>query len=100
MKSELEIETAIVEHGLTAPRLGPKDIDAVIETISYTVLPSGKALICEIVLKNGFSVRGESACVSKENFNLEIGKEIAFADARDKIWLLEGYLLQERIFKL
>jgi len=94
--NEIEIEQEIKAKGLNAPRLCPDDIDAVIVGESYTVLPSGKAMVCEITLRNGFTVRGESACVSNENFNFDIGAGIAHKNARDKIWELEGYRLQER----
>lgn len=97
--SEKQIENEIREKGLNAPRLTPEKIDQVIIDESYVVLPSGKAMICELTLKNGFTVRGESACVSKENFDLEIGAKIAKENARNKIWELEGYLLQQRLFE-
>lgn len=94
--NEQELEAEIVEKGLTAPRLTPADIDAVIKDVTYTNLPSGKCVVCEITLKNGYTVRGESACVSPANFDQEIGNKISFENARDKIWQLEGYLLQEK----
>ena len=96
---ENEIEQAIQAKGLNAPRLAPKDIDAVIVDYTFTTLPSGKVMVCEITLVNGFTVRGEAATVSKENFNEEIGKTISLKNAREKIWELEGYLLQERMSK-
>jgi hypothetical protein len=96
--NEQYVEQVIQEKGLSAPRLKPSDIDSIILDKSFTVLPSGKVMVCELTLKNGFTVRGESATVSKENFNLEIGKSISFANAREKIWELEGYLLQERLY--
>ena len=96
--SEESIELEIQEKGLNAPRLTPADIDAAIVSESFTVLPSGKAMVCELILRNGFSVRGESACVSKANFNFEIGQKISREDARNKVWMLEGYALQERLF--
>jgi hypothetical protein len=95
LNSEKQIEKEIQEKNLDAPRLCPADIDRIIVGETYTTLPSGKAMICELTLKNGFSVRGESACVSKENFNEEIGRKIARENARNKIWELEGYLLQQ-----
>lgn len=69
-----------------------------IDSESYTTLPSGKVLVCELILKNGFSVRGEASVVDKANFNLDIGKNISRKNAIDKIWQLEGYLLQEKLF--
>ena len=94
--NENELEKEIQEKGLNAPRLCPSDIDAVIVNKTFTNLPSGKCMVCEITLKNGFTVRGESACVSPKNFNQEIGEKISFEDARNKIWAFEAYLLQER----
>lgn len=92
---EQEIEKEIQDKGLNAPRLKPEDIDAKIIGKTFTKLPSGKCMICEITLANGFTVRGESACVSVANFDQEIGEKISYEDARKKVWGLEGYLLQE-----
>lgn len=96
MKNEEEIEVSIQEKQLTAPRLKPEDIDKKIKSKTFTKLPSGKCMICELTLQNGFTVRGEAACVSPANFNQEIGERISFENAREKIWQLEGYLLQEK----
>ncbi|MCG7945844.1 MAG: Gp49 family protein [Candidatus Thiodiazotropha taylori] len=74
-------------------------IDARIADVSYTVLQDSTVTICNIVLDNGFSVRGESACVDPRNFNMQVGREIAYRDAFNKLWQLEGYLLVERIYK-
>lgn len=95
---EQELEAMIQERGLNAPRLTPESIDSVIVNATYTMLPSGKVMVCEITLKNGFTVRGGSCVVSKDNFNLEIGKRVSFEKARDKIWELEAYLLQEKLY--
>ena len=99
MKSEDAIEELIRSKKLLAPRLTPKDIDSKIKSKTFTILPSGKVMVCEIILNNGFSVRGEASTISKENFDQEVGEEISFNNARDKIWQLEGYLLQEVLNK-
>ena len=96
--NEKQLEKEIQDKGLNAPRLTPDDIDNVISGVTYTVLPSGKVMVCEITLQNGFTVRGEAATVSKENFNEEIGKKISYENARNKVWELEGYLLQEALY--
>ena len=47
--------------------------------------------------KNGFTVTGESACASPENFDAEIGRKIARANAVQKIWPLMGYALKSKL---
>lgn len=97
--NEQQLEAAIQAKGLNAPRLKPEDIDAEIVSETFTILPSGKVMVCELILKNGFSVRGESAVVSPENFNKEIGMSVSRKNARNKVWELKAYLLQETLFQ-
>jgi hypothetical protein len=62
--------------------------------------PIGTTLtICILSLRNGFTVTGESACVDPANFDKTKGEEIARANAFDKLWPLEGYLLAERRYQ-
>jgi hypothetical protein len=96
--NETDIENEIQAKGLTAARLTPADIDVAIVGETYTILPSGKVMVCELTLRNGFSVRGDGATVSKANFNEEIGRKVSRENARNKVRELEGYLLQQRIF--
>ena len=97
--SEQSIEQEIQEKGLTAPRLTPDLIDSKIKTVSFHVFGATCLTVCCITLENGFTVTGESACASPENFNKEIGEKIARENARNKIWMLEGYLLKENLSK-
>lgn len=114
------IEQEIVAKGLTAPRVTPADIEANIVSEHYFTADEGvigarylmdedgepdtnteRALelltFCVLVLKNGFTVTGESACASPENFNAEIGNKIARTNAVQKIWPLMGYALKEKL---
>ena len=59
--------------------------------------PLGLLTFCVLVLKNGFTVTGESACASPENFDTEIGRQIARANAVQKIWPLMGYELRTKL---
>ncbi|MFW1754315.1 Gp49 family protein [Acinetobacter wanghuae] len=115
MTSEKQIEQEIQDKGLNAPRLTPDHIDSVIADKYFFTAADGfcgsvnyyanhhdslKLLtFCVLILKNGFTVTGESACASPENFNAEIGQKIAYENAREKIWILEGYLLKEKLSK-
>ena len=55
--------------------------------------------ICVLTLRNGFTVTGESACIHADNFDEAIGKQLAYDDAVDKIWELEGYLAVQRLYE-
>lgn len=122
--SDQELENEIQTKGLNAPRVTPDHIESVIASEHYFTaadgcsgaiaaetyvarekpLPEGADLLplklltfCVLVLKNGFTVTGESACASPENFDAELGRKIARRNAVDKIWPLEGYLLKQRL---
>ena len=95
--SEKELELEIQAKGLDAPRLTPDLIDSVIVKADYHVFEGSQLTVCCLTLKNGFTVTGESACVSPENFDAETGMKVSKANARNKIWALEGYLLKNKL---
>lgn len=75
---------------VTAEALAAKIVDA-----TYVVMPDGRTTICQLTMENGFTVRGESSCVSVENFNKELGEKYSYRKAFDEAWAFEGYLLAE-----
>jgi hypothetical protein len=115
------IEQEIQAKGLTAPRVTPADIEANIASEHYfsgmdgalhqgehakyagdwevprTIQALELLTFCVLVLKNGFTVTGESACASPENFDAELGRKIARQNAVAKMWPLMGYALKERL---
>jgi hypothetical protein len=97
MNDEQKLETKLQALGAVAPRLKPDYIRSLEVSETYTRLPSQKVLVCELVLKNGFTVRGESAVVSVENYREEIGQNVSHERAHSKTWEFEGYLLQQRL---
>lgn len=123
--SDSKIESEIQAKGLTAPRVTPARIAEVIASEHYFTAWEGAQLaywadsdpenpkpeegapqkdgplslltFCVLVLRNGFTVTGESACASPENFDAEIGRKIARENAVNKVWALEGYLLKQHL---
>ena len=77
------------------PKVTKDGMESKIAKVDYMIFPGTTCTICNITLKNGFSVRGESACVDARNFNMQIGQEIAYRNAFNQLWQLEGYLLAE-----
>jgi len=118
--SDAQIEQEIQAKGLTAPRITPADIEANIASEHYFTALQGTRMegldnvadgvirrdvhplrpelglltFCVLVLANGFTVTGESACASPENFDAELGRKIARQNAVQKIWPLMGYELR------
>ena len=114
------IEQMIQAKGKTAPRVTPADIKANIKSEHYFIaadaagLPPVKGVdyipprevspldlltICVLVLQNGFTIIGESACASPENFDAEIGQHAARENAIQKMWPLMGYALKEQLYQ-
>ena len=109
------IEAEIQAKGKTAPRITPTDLQANIASEHYFTASQGTAgsgyrihdandkgplsllTFCVLVLRNGFTVTGESACASPENFDAEIGRKIARENAVNKVWPLMGYELRNKL---
>lgn len=112
------VEQEIKAKGKTAPRITPADLQANIASEHYFTAregveahddPDGIGGLCDyseslglltfcvLVLRNGFTVTGESACASPENFDPEIGRKIARQNAEQKIWPLMGYALRNEL---
>lgn len=98
-EEDQKIEYEIQNKGLNAPRLNPAHIDSKIMEIRYHRVEGTSTTICSLILENDFVVNGESASASLENFDESLGKQIAFNNARDKIWALEGYLLKQKLYE-
>ena len=96
-ESEQQIEQEINDKGLNAPRIKPEDIDAMIDSEQYHIFEGTTLTVCALVLKNGYTVTGESAAVSPANFDKAIGEKIARENAREKIWPLLGFYLREKL---
>ena len=117
--NDQEIEQEIQAKGKTAARVTPADIEESIASEHYftaaqgvigehvsriphdpvpgSLQPLALLTFCVLLLRNGFTVTGESACASPENFDAEIGRKIARQNAVQKLWPLLGYALKERL---
>ena len=122
----MDLEQEIAEKASKAPRITPADIEAEIASEHYFTAFHGRegALImnqyagrekpaadwtasdldplrlltfCVLVLRNGFTVTGESACASPKNFDAEIGRKVARHNAVNKIWPLLGFRLRDQM---
>lgn len=108
------IEQLIQAKGKTVPRVTPADIEASIAATYYFTgmdglrsadsdlrvgdeVPLSLLTFCVLILRNGFTVTGESACASPENFDAEIGRRVARENAKQKLWPLLGYELKTKL---
>lgn len=68
------------------------------EIITETLFDKCTLVSCK--LPNGFVITETSSCVDPDNYDEEKGYNICMGNIRDKIWELEGYLLQDKLSKL
>lgn len=104
-------EQELIERS-TAPRVTAEALDKNIREYYYIyprqaiVLaggPDSEALqpltICVIVLNNGFTIIGQSACADPANYKKDIGDRLALNDAKQKVWAFMGYSLREDLMR-
>ena len=69
--------------------------DFILETWTQTL--GDKTTVVRAMLRNGFEIVESSACVSAENYDEKLGREICLEKIRDKVWFLLGFLLQTAV---
>lgn len=120
MTNNDSIEQEIKDKGLIAPRITLGQIESKIAAEFYVTgtqvdqvaaavfcqpeyadsLKSLKCLtLCVLVLRNGFTVTGESKPVHNDNFDAGWGRKIARQNALDKVWMLEEYRLKQELYE-
>ena len=99
--SDQQIEQAIQDKGLTAPRVTPGQINELMSGVRFEthIVPGTTTTVATAIAANGFTLASEvSACASPANFDEEIGRRIAVqrceSVARDELWKLEGWRLK------
>lgn len=83
-----------------APTITDDDIEDIIEHTkfkTFTVFDKCTVVVAE--LPNGFILTESSACVSPENYDTDEGYDICIGKIEDKIWELEGYRLQQKVYE-
>ena len=98
--AEQALEAQIKAKGLDqAPRVTPAALEAMIKTTELIKIEPS-ILLCVLTLHNGLTVVGKNlGSVSPENYDEELGKQLAMRDARDQLWPLAGFLLAEDIHR-
>ncbi|MDO5290224.1 MAG: Gp49 family protein [Pseudomonadota bacterium] len=108
----------------TTPRVRPEDVEAAIASEHYFTALDGRAgaiaagayagrekpadsgsdlgplgllTFCVLVLRNGFTVVGKSACASPEYFDAGIGRKVARENAIQEVWPFLAYALRDRL---
>ena len=68
-----------------------EDVDAEIVSDQYHQFHGTTVTVCVIQLQNGFTVVGKSACANPDNFDEELGRSLAFDDAKQGIYTLLAF---------
>jgi hypothetical protein len=77
-------------------KLTKEFLESEIDKTEYNRL-GGTITHCTITTKSGFTFTGESACVDPNNFNQEIGEQVAYDNAFEKMWMPYGFWLHKAL---
>lgn len=88
------------EENNMASTVDEDDIDDLLGNSDVKIYTSfNKCTIVACKLPNGFVIVESSACVNPENYDAEMGVDICLNKIKDKVWELEGYYLQKRLYE-
>lgn len=94
-KSEPKSKKAVETTKVTS-----KMVDDILEKSAVTVSTLyDKCTLVAVRLPNGFVITETSSCVDPKNYNEKLGVKACMKRIKDKIWELEGYLLQDKLSK-
>ncbi len=79
-------------------KLTKEFLESEIKEVEYNRL-GGTITHCTIHTKSGFTFTGESACVDPNNFNEEIGKQVSYDNAFEKMWMPYGFWLHKAMLE-
>lgn len=88
---------AVVEKTSPENAITENELVKLVKREEYVVFPDSTTIVCCLYLNNGFTVTGESSCVDPANFSEQLGRKYAFEKAIDKLWELEGYVLNDKL---
>lgn len=92
-------ELALAAEEDTAPHVTEAQVLAKVAAKTFTLLPAGRTILCEIVMQNGATFHGMSTPVSNDNLDLSQAQSRSLQKAIRKAWDAEGYLLREDLYR-
>lgn len=79
-------------------KLTKQAVESCIRNVTYTRLPSGCSIVCEITLPNLHRVHGIASVIDLENYDEKLGKEAAYAKALDELFKVLSYVKHESMY--
>lgn len=77
-----------------------KQIEDLLEEAYFeTMTVYGKTTIVSCQLENGFVITESSSCVDPKKYDENKGFMICYERIKNKLWELEGYVLQKKIYE-
>lgn len=73
------------------PYINDSVVDGLIKEKHFWKVPGTSTMICAIVLKNGYVVFDNAACIDARNFKPDMAEKISFSKARDQVFRLAAY---------
>lgn len=84
-------------NGVAEFKVQQSEVSQAIVNETYTMLPSGRVVVCELTMENGYTVTGKAAVVYAGNMDFAIGCKIARQRAVEELYQILGFLVAESI---
>ncbi len=74
-----------------ARKIKIEELKSLVEKVEYKLIENTTLTICVLHIVGGFTVTGTSGTIDPSGFDKEMGEKIAYNNAFDQLWMLEGY---------
>lgn len=106
-RADTQNPTRIAVIGASASIVTREHIARLLDGVGYHthVVPGTTTILATAIMPSGFTLAtAESRCLNSDDFNLQLGIEVAITKARalalDALWQFEGYRLRQTMHEI
>jgi hypothetical protein len=92
-------QAVALARSIEIPRVTEEDVLRKVVSRTFTTLPGGRAVVCEITMENGHLAHGDSKLSTDSMDSLQAARTNALTNAIKAVWSYEVYLMRETLYR-